>query len=492
MALYSYSRIIALITQSRVEPGIGAAEVGRVSAGTRAHANLSELARFLCLAMLSALFWVAVVNFPGPGKWLSLGLNIGLGAATLWQIFRRRAERGLALFAYLAAIEPIARSYGFGFGYLLLEYLAILAGVIAIFRYPRALRWPVVALAGIVVLEIIGLSMSTNIVVGRSMVVFSASRLGFILIAIAAALTPGRTLGLLRAFVIGTLSMAALVGYSVFIGEVEWGGQASFEASAGMGPNQVGFILAFGGFTTLALSERVGSGSSRWVLLVTVALQVLCAILTFTRGAALVFVVCTVLYLSFKIIRQPGSSLRAAGIIALLFAAAAVSVTVTDEAIVKRYGKQGVSRRDEIVGIGWGMFEESPIFGVGTGNFRDEAAAAGFRGGQRTGAHNELVRMLAEHGFLGGLVYIVFLVSCWRRVQAKPPDERRLLCYMWFLLAVLYEVHSGMKLASQAFLMALACEAFACMERLPSSYRATRDRLAAADPPLSARASPAP
>ena len=77
--------------------------------------------------------------------------------------------------------------------------------------------------------------------------------------------------------------------------------------------------------------------------------------------------------------------------------------------LADRYGRNDTSNRFTIVVQGWGIYLDHPLFGVGTSNFREAMTETDF--GRMTGAHNELIRAAAEHGTLGLLAWLMFIVS---------------------------------------------------------------------------------
>ena len=82
-------------------------------------------------------------------------------------------------------------------------------------------------------------------------------------------------------------------------------------------------------------------------------------------------------------------------------------VIETDGAVIDRYNEEGVSNRDVLVDVGINIFKDNPIFGVGTGNFNMVAMDQKYFG-EISGAHNEFVRVLAEHGIICFIFYVFF------------------------------------------------------------------------------------
>jgi len=93
--------------------------------------------------------------------------------------------------------------------------------------------------------------------------------------------------------------------------------------------------------------------------------------------------------------------------------------------------------------VGWEMFKESPVVGVGLGNYKLNFLAYkaeflatprgenyGFYISRAAQAHNDYVQALAELGILGGLAVFGFMavlaVSFWLRIRRMKDEDKRL------------------------------------------------------------------
>jgi len=81
----------------------------------------------------------------------------------------------------------------------------------------------------------------------------------------------------------------------------------------------------------------------------------------------------------------------------------------TNGLIEQRYGQQGSSGRDLLIEAGWKLFTENPVTGIGTGNFNSVVYENKLYFGE-SGAHDEFIRVAAEHGILGILAYWGFFI----------------------------------------------------------------------------------
>jgi hypothetical protein len=421
--------------------------------------------RTIVLIVISSVFWIIVVRANSHNNPLALAASALLGALVLLRVASRGVAAGMPVLVYLIAIETVIREYAEGIGYLYVEYLCTGAAVIALFLHRGRFRWPVLLLGLYIVLELIDVTRASDALHYRSVLLRSIGRLAILVLAVRMTLDSRGTEVVIRAFIIGTVTVAALVAFSVFTGNVKWGTMANHSASSGMGPNQVGFMLAFGAFTTFVAADLASTARARSTFFGLTAFQALGAMLTFTRGAVVALAACIIFYALMRPRNRRHNRAHLVVALALLVGTAWTAIQVTDSMLVKRFEKRGISNRDTIAQAGWEIFMDQPLFGaiagIGTSNFFEETGQRGNLGrGVSTGAHNELVRSLAEHGLLGGILYLAFLITSFARTHRRTAGREKLICLLWFALALVYEVHSGLKLASQGLLLALACEAF--------------------------------
>jgi O-antigen ligase len=107
-------------------------------------------------------------------------------------------------------------------------------------------------------------------------------------------------------------------------------------------------------------------------------------------------------------------------------------------------------------------FFEYPVFGIGVGRNMEKRY-------ERTGvivvSHNEITRMIAEHGSLGILaLLILFFTPLILYLDNKY--NIYLLCFLTFWLLTIN--HAAMRLAAPAFLYSLALLKVAHDEKTPS------------------------
>src|SRR5262249_1846073 len=124
---------------------------------------------------------------------------------------------------------------------------------------------------------------------------------------------------------------------------------------------------------------------------------------------------------------------------------------------------------------GLGLFKQSPLFGIGTGQYGEEVGAA---------AHNSFVHAFTEMGFFGGSLFVgAFYLALWplasgRREQPEAGDQelQRLQPFVlavvvgytggvWSLSRVYVEVTYLVLALAQAYLGMVGASAFPAWRR---------------------------
>lgn len=420
--------------------------------------------RLLVQAAISGFLWLVISRLGSSGQWIAVPIALGLGAFTLLLAAIGDTERLMPALAYLLAVEPCIRKFAQMIGYLYIEYLVVAIALLALLR--RRGRWSpwIPLLAVYFVLELADFQRITtsNYVVGgyRNIVFLTAAKLGLLVLGARINWDQCLTASVLRALLTGTLTIAGIVLASTVSGQVRWGTQANFVSSGNMGPNQVALMLAFGAYAALVLADRAGASAERTIYFALMGLQIFCSLVTFTRGGVVAIVICIAVYTGSQTLRRPKSFSASFLIVAVIAGAVWSSISLTDSMIIRRYEKKGTSGRDLIAQGAWEIFLDNPMIGIGAGNFYSESATRQIlRSAKETGAHNELMRALAEHGLIGFSVFALFLLTTLRRA-CDNVGQTRTIAFLWWFLALFSEIHSGLKLAVQPLLLVLALEAF--------------------------------
>lgn len=253
--------------------------------------------------------------------------------------------------------------------------------------------------------------------------------------------------------------------YNPSVKDVVSGTQSNFETSGGFGPNQVSTILGLGMFvffTQLVLfSKSKKLMFLNGILLIFVSYR---GIVTFSRGGIITGVVMIIglLFLLYYFSNAKGKSKFS--LVFILTGLMAVGIWMysslqTNGLINKRYANQDargrvkkdrLGGREQIMNSEFKLFIDNPILGVGAGmgkKIRKEST------GVEVASHNEIFRMLSEHGLFG--IFGLLLLSITPLILYI--NNRQHLYFLSFYVFWLLTVnHAAMRIAAPAFVYALA------------------------------------
>ena len=238
----------------------------------------------------------------------------------------------------------------------------------------------------------------------------------------------------------------------------------NYAATAGYGPNQISTVMGMGAFLLISRLFVIKSRTINLVDLILLGLMSYRAIVTFSRGGVLTGIVCA---LAFVLVLFHGLKEKERRVIRfkLLFVGIAVFITwivtkiETGGLIINRYTNRDAAGRlkddittgrMELVESSLEGFYHNPVVGIGVGkgyDFRREEL------GINIASHNELSRLLSEHGMLGVLAILILIfvpVLFWMKFK----NNYYFLGFIafWFLTIN----HSAMRIALPAFVYGLA------------------------------------
>jgi hypothetical protein len=259
--------------------------------------------------------------------------------------------------------------------------------------------------------------------------------------------------------------MVYLTLYTPNIRDVITSTQSNFETSGGYGPNQVATFMGLGMF--IFFSRVILESPTKFMLVTNliVALNISYrGMLTFSRGGMVtgfLMIVLLLLFLYFKSNYRGRVKLN----YIIVFVTLAMMVTwgytsfQTGGLIDKRYANQDakgrakesqLTGREDVAQNEINTFLKNPIFGVGVGKGVEVRVE---ETGIRVLSHDEITRMLAEHGTLGILgLLILFFTPLVLYLENK--FNMFLLCFVafWFLTIN----HAAMRTAAPAFVYSLS------------------------------------
>lgn len=253
--------------------------------------------------------------------------------------------------------------------------------------------------------------------------------------------------------------------YTPSIKEVVTNTESNFATSGGYGPNQMSTILGLGiflFFTKIVLFSE--SKKNRIIDVILLVVIVFRGIVTFSRGGVIaggimIFVLMVIIFFNTK--AQAKSVLfRFALLMVLAFAGIwTYSSIQTSGLIDKRYANQDakgrvkaskLTGREKLIESEFQMFLDNPFLGVGVGKNREYRQETT---GIEAASHNEISRMLAEHGMFG--MFCLFILFSTPLLMAF--NNRMNIFILPFVIFWLLTInHAAMRIAAPAFIYALS------------------------------------
>ncbi|MFN3759491.1 MAG: O-antigen ligase family protein [Algoriphagus aquaeductus] len=252
---------------------------------------------------------------------------------------------------------------------------------------------------------------------------------------------------------------------------------ANFATAGGFGSNQVSTILGLGVFLLAAcilLNYRITG--YKWLDLVVLALLTVQGLLTFSRGGmiggffgilVLMFHLTKLSVKERKRLSIPNFKKYVLPVGILLVIVMAVANSITGGMLLLRYmgETQGTlagsaekslnkitTNRSDIFLEDVELFSEYPIMGVGVGAstyLRDD-----YKG---YAPHVELSRLLAEHGLLGVIIFLLFLVVFVLNKNGAPENISKGILMACFFIGFLATFHSATRTYITPLLMGISC-----------------------------------
>lgn len=242
------------------------------------------------------------------------------------------------------------------------------------------------------------------------------------------------------------------------------GTSSNYAASGGYGPNQVSTILGLGMFILFTRLLTIQHKLINVIDLTLLGFLSYRAFVTFSRGGVITAAICAVVFLVIYSMRSknrrseisPFRVLIIFGVIAVTWFTVSI---FTSGLIVNRYSNQDAagrlketisSGRTEILQTELSTFYRNPIFGVGVGKAKEVRED---NTGISIATHNELSRLLSEHGIFGIIALLVlFLMPLSLRFRNKSNPYFYVFLLFWFITIN----HSSMRIAAPAFMYGLA------------------------------------
>lgn len=273
-------------------------------------------------------------------------------------------------------------------------------------------------------------------------------------------------LRLLDTMVLPIITMATyLFFYTPNLQDVVTGADANFAASGGFGPNQVSTVLGIGMFCLFVrLFLTYKSRMLRIIMYGVLAFFSFRALATLSRGGVFTAVIMSVFFMIsfFRYATPTAKAKGAAKIIAIGVGAIAVwslTLIATNNMLYNKYTdrnasgkKQGdiTTGRIDIAKTDFEAFEQNPVLGIGVGMgkfFRAKEEDI------KAASHNEVTRLISEHGFLG-ILSLILLITI--PAVLYLTDNRNIFIIPFILFWFLTINHSAMRIAAPGFIYGLA------------------------------------
>lgn len=253
--------------------------------------------------------------------------------------------------------------------------------------------------------------------------------------------------------------------YTPSIKDVLKGTASNFAASGGFGPNQVATILGLGIFAftirLLIFSKTSLLKIVNGVILLAIAFR---GIVTFSRGGIFAAIMMIILFLLTFYFRATVNK-RKEIILSIVFLAIIGSVTwiissnQTMGLIDKRYANQDASGREksdvttgrvDLIDKELEGFIKNPFLGLGANGSKKIRADGGK---QQIASHNEISRLLSEHGIFGVFILLILIVT---PLAYRAQNRRNILFYPFLIFWFATINHSAMRIAAPGFIYALS------------------------------------
>ncbi len=240
--------------------------------------------------------------------------------------------------------------------------------------------------------------------------------------------------------------------------------QSNTEASGGYGPNQVSTILGLGMFIIFSRLLIYKDKLINFIDIILLALVGYRAIVTFSRGGVIVGAICAILFLAVYFLhsskKERAILIPKIALIAIVVIGTWVYSSISTMGLIdKRYANQDAAGREkedittgraDLINTELEAFYKYPWTGVGVGKTKEFRIALT---GRETATHNEVSRMLSEHGIFGFLALMILILA---PLIYRIKDKSNLYIYSFLIFWFLTINHSSMRIAAPAFIYGLA------------------------------------
>ncbi|WP_406684213.1 O-antigen ligase family protein [Seonamhaeicola sp. MEBiC1930] len=430
-----------------------------------------KLSLYFKLLIFHALLGLAVFTFKPLASIYFLFITVFFFYKIIKVSIKRKTFYVLLACAYMVGIEVFLRMNGGTFFYEASKYLVILfvlTGMISISFSNKALIYVLylLLLLPAIFVAVSEMGFETDI---RRAIAFNLSGpvcLGLVAIfCYRRKITFNQIKIILLGFLLPLISMMVyLFLYTPDIKLVITGTASNFAASGGFGPNQVATVLGLGIFVLSARFFMSKEGLLlRFLDLIILGLMGFRAIVTFSRGGVITAFIMIMGFLTFYYLRVNAKKKLNIRLSVFLFLGAIlftwlVSSMQTSGFIDKRYANQDASGktkedvttgRADLLAFEFKEFIDNPFFGIGVGKVKEVRYN---ETGIVAASHNEMSRIVAEHGLFGIVAFLILLIT---PLVLRLRNKTNMFFYSFYAFWLLTINHSAMRIAAPAFVYGL-------------------------------------
>ncbi|MBU2952127.1 O-antigen ligase family protein [Tamlana agarivorans] len=240
---------------------------------------------------------------------------------------------------------------------------------------------------------------------------------------------------------------------------------SNFAASGGFGPNQMASVLGIGIFVLavrffLSKEGIVHKGFDLFLL----GLLAFRALATFSRGGVITGVVMILSFLGLYYLKGNLKTKFRIKFLSLVFSGAIIFIWLmsslqTSGLLDKRYANQDAAGREkadvttgrsDLLAQEFSEFMDHPFLGVGVGKIKEIRLN---ETGIAAASHNEMSRIVAEHGLFGLFAFAILLIT---PLIYRIGNRQNLFFFSFYFFWLLTVNHSAMRIAAPGFIYALS------------------------------------
>jgi hypothetical protein len=256
-----------------------------------------------------------------------------------------------------------------------------------------------------------------------------------------------------------------LIFFNPSVKDVISGTDSNGATSGGFGPNQVSTIIGLGIF--IFVNRLILKSKNNFLILLNFIIAIVLSfrgVVTFSRGGIFtgIIMLCALIFNLYFLSKN--NSRWKLNILVVISITASMgiwiySIAQTNGLIQKRYNNQDslgrvkeskLSGREDLMKSEIRIFFDNPILGVGVGKsieIRQEET------GLTAASHNEITRLLAEHGAIG---IIILLILIFTPIFLFFDNKQNIFMFPFLLFWLLTINHAAMRIAAPAFVYGLS------------------------------------